>query len=67
MSHDNPCRFCEKREVGCYGKCPDYKAFRQELDEKNERRRQEKLIAKEADDFLINEKAKRIKNARKRH
>lgn len=23
----NPCRFCNRRAVGCHGTCPDYLAF----------------------------------------
>ena len=35
----SPCMGCEKREVGCHGRCGAYKAFRDELDAINERRR----------------------------
>lgn len=34
-----PCKDCEKRRLGCHGKCEEYKAFRAELDALNERRR----------------------------
>lgn len=27
----NPCKDCNHRDVGCHGKCEDYKAFRVKL------------------------------------
>lgn len=30
------CQGCELRHLGCHDKCPDYQAYRQALDEKNE-------------------------------
>ena len=32
------CKGCEKREVGCHGKCADYISFRKELDAINEKK-----------------------------
>lgn len=37
----NPCRGCEKRQVGCHGGCPDYKAFKEKLETVNTLRRQD--------------------------
>lgn len=34
MNGDKPCLGCERRQVGCHGKCEDYKAYRAKLDEK---------------------------------
>lgn len=27
-----PCMTCKHRELGCHGKCDDYKAYKEELD-----------------------------------
>lgn len=34
-----PCLLCERRTVGCHGKCDEYKAFRTKLDTINEENR----------------------------
>lgn len=26
----NPCKNCQKREIGCHGKCPEYKEYQSE-------------------------------------
>ena len=31
-----PCRYCEKRELGCHGKCEEYQAFAKERDRINQ-------------------------------
>lgn len=38
----NPCKDCPRRYLGCHSKCKDYKEFRQALDERNARIRQER-------------------------
>ena len=30
MRPQAPCKDCEKRELGCHGKCAEYQAFREE-------------------------------------
>ena len=38
---DSPCKHCEKKGCGAYhNRCPDYLAWRKELDERNEAERQ---------------------------
>lgn len=27
MRHDNPCRDCDRREIGCHGRCENYIAW----------------------------------------
>lgn len=34
----SPCRDCTNRYVGCHSKCDNYKAFRAEVDEYNEKK-----------------------------
>ena len=37
-----PCRYCEKRDVGCHGKCSDYKEWKAESDKLHEIERKER-------------------------
>ena len=38
MSEMNaPCLNCPKRSMGCHDKCPDYREYKRETDEKNAR------------------------------
>lgn len=37
----NPCRYCERRHIGCHSECKDYKAFKERLDEANKVKRTE--------------------------
>lgn len=37
----NPCRYCEKRQLGCHGTCPEYAAFREKLEAAKEVRKKE--------------------------
>lgn len=34
-----PCKGCTKREVGCHGKCEDYKTFKNEMTAVNKKRK----------------------------
>jgi hypothetical protein len=45
----NPCRYCEKRQLGCHGTCPDYAAFKEKLERAKEVKRQEL----NADNFIL--------------
>ena len=35
----NPCKDCQKREIGCHGKCEAYAKFREEKDKEIEARK----------------------------
>ena len=37
-----PCRRCEKREVGCHGKCEDYKEWKAKSDKIREAARKDR-------------------------
>lgn len=59
----SPCRFCEKRYLGCHDRCEDYKEYKQRID-----------VAREAHrDWLNAEMAvfesnhRRVEYYRKRH
>lgn len=39
---DSPCRGCERRHVGCHGRCGEYKAYRAAIDAHNAKRKAEK-------------------------
>ena len=36
-----PCKDCTKRELGCHDRCPEYAQFKVELEEINEKRKNE--------------------------
>ena len=38
MDMGSPCKGCERRELGCHGKCEDYKAYREDRDRMNANR-----------------------------
>ena len=60
-----PCKNCEKRRLGCHGRCKAYKAFRDELDAINERRR----LLSDADETIRTmefEAARRLEKRRRR-
>lgn len=42
MCKIKPCLGCEKRHVNCHSDCPDYKEYRDEMDERNETIRKKK-------------------------
>ena len=51
-----PCKGCEKRELGCHGKCEAYKEFRKKYDEiialKRSKEDSENWFAKRAEKFM---------------
>lgn len=59
---DSGCKGCEERHEGCHSGCERYKAFRKELDEKNERKRLENA----AINSLIEQAQKRKEERRKK-
>ena len=45
----NPCQFCTDRREGCHSNCPRYKAFRERMDEVNQKKERDRV----ADGVLI--------------
>lgn len=55
------CKGCAERCEGCHGRCERYKAFRKELDEKNQRKR----LENEAKNSLIRSASDRKEKRRR--
>ena len=51
-----PCKDCKRREVGCHGKCEDYKCWKAEVDEQSKRRE----AAKQVNRMMSNKAMRRI-------
>lgn len=39
--HKAPCKDCERRKLGCHGRCEPYKEWKKELDAENKARTRE--------------------------
>jgi hypothetical protein len=52
---ESPCRHCKppKRTATCHSTCPDYKEWRAELDEENEKIKKIKDEQRMLDDFMF--------------
>lgn len=59
---DPGCKGCAERHEGCHSQCERYKAFRKELDDKNERKR----LENEARYSLIDNAVKRRDERRRK-
>lgn len=46
----SPCHKCEDRVVGCHGRCPKYKKYREEYDKLNDKEKIAKLYSHMAND-----------------
>lgn len=44
VSHSSSCLGCKKRHVGCHDGCPNYLAFREQVDAEREAERQAKTL-----------------------
>lgn len=44
MKPQSPCYNCKNRKANCHSNCDDYLAYKQELNEYNERRNKQKNI-----------------------
>lgn len=55
MQKESPCRHCvpPKRTPTCHSGCPDYKEWRTELDERNEKIKKAREEQKMLDDFFF--------------
>lgn len=61
MSIKAPCMNCTDREVGCHGKCPKYKEFKELSDKNREELFKAKKLANESLNYIMvqREKARR--------
>lgn len=55
-----PCKDCTKRELGCHDRCPEYTQFKLELEEINEKRRNDTR-------FSNNPRIEKLVRAKRRH
>lgn len=39
-----PCKGCNKREIGCHGKCADFKMYQDEIQEIREKADKERVV-----------------------
>lgn len=63
---DNPCYECEFHSANCHGTCKRYKAFRTQLDEKNEKANADKKNAFDVYMFHVEGVEKQRKRRRSR-
>lgn len=49
-----PCKDCRERHLGCHSECEKYKAYRETLDSKNAKRKEEINIDSTIDHLLFN-------------
>ena len=62
MMADNPCkRDCERRKIGCHGKCADYAAFRKGREKESETR----VIQASINQFCVDNACKTARRTRK--
>ena len=62
MLHEKkPCLDCEKRTVGCHSSCKEYKDFREELDIKNQLKRDAQQKRNIINGYCYDVKSKRCK------
>ena len=56
------CKDCDKRTPGCHGSCEEYQKYRRDLDEQNQKVRDEKQKDRVWDDYKYDWIGKRWKN-----
>ena len=61
---DNPCRYCEDRYSGCHAKCEEYKAWKQELNDKKTKAYEANKLERELDSIAINSRRRSIEKRR---
>ena len=60
------CKGCTRREVGCHSKCEDYKEYRKQIDEINEKAQKIEQENIQIIDIRAKNKIKRLKRGAKR-